>query len=317
MNDVVILGANGAVGWSLIPELERRGIKHRAVGRHAGALMRRFGESPLRTVVEADVSDSQSVRRAVGGADTVIYLVGVPYDHFELHPKYMRSTLEAVTLEGVARFLHVGPVYPYGRPQTRPVSELHPRVPTTFKGKMRLAQEELVFGAHRTGRIATAIVRLPDFYGPFIENSFAYRILTGALNNKAAEVIGPLDTPHEFIYVPDAAPAILDLAARTDAYGDAYNLAGPGTITVREFARLAYAALGREPRFVAANKTMLRLFGVVNPMMRELVEMYYLWTDPVILDDGKLQRVLGPLQKHSYEEGIRASIEAMRQKVAA
>jgi hypothetical protein len=57
--------------------------------------------------------------------------------------------------------------------------------------------------------------------------------------------------------------------------------------------------------------------GVVNPLMREMVEMNYLWTDPVVLDDAKLARVLGPLRKTAYDEGVRAGVDAERAALGA
>lgn len=315
MKHVTLLGAGGALGTILAAELQRQGIPHRLVGRDTGRLERTFPPRPGREIVAADVGDVQSVRRALHGTETVIYLVGVPYDHFELHPKYMRTTLDAALAEHVERLLLIGTVYPYGRPQTKPVTELHPRVPQTFKGKMRLAQEELVLDAHHSGRLLGAIVRLPDFYGPFIEKSFAYRIFTGALGGKTAEVVGPIDVPHEFVFLPDAATPIVALAGRPDTYGSFYNLAGAGTITVREFARLAYTHVGRRPKLFSANKAMLRLVGLFNPEMREIVEMYYLWTDPVVLDDARLRGAIGPIVKTPYAAGIAASLDAMREKV--
>jgi nucleoside-diphosphate-sugar epimerase len=40
--------------------------------------------------------------------------------------------------------------------------------------------------------------------------------------------------------------------------------------------------------------------------------MLYLQETPVILDDSKLQRLLGPLPKTSYDEGIRRTLEWLR-----
>jgi nucleoside-diphosphate-sugar epimerase len=52
--------------------------------------------------------------------------------------------------------------------------------------------------------------------------------------------------------------------------------------------------------------------GLFSPLMRELVEMSYLHTTPVVLDDSALQKLLGPVKKTSYDEGIRKTLEAMR-----
>ena len=44
--------------------------------------------------------------------------------------------------------------------------------------------------------------------------------------------------------------------------------------------------------------------------MRELSELTYLQTNPVLLDDRKLQRVLPSLVKTPYPEGIRRTVAA-------
>jgi len=75
--------------------------------------------------------------------------------------------------------------------------------------------------------------------------------------------------------------------------------------------------VGRKPKLRVAGKTTLRLMGLFNPMMRELVEMSYLHTTPVVLDDSALQTLLGPVKKTSYEEGIRKTLEQMHAGVPA
>lgn len=102
------------------------------------------------------------MRAAARGIDTLIYLVGVNYWKFELHPRLMERTLAGAIAEGVARFLLIGTVYPYGRPQSPRVTEQHPREPHTFKGRMRKAQEDLLMAADREGRIRATVLRQPQ-----------------------------------------------------------------------------------------------------------------------------------------------------------
>jgi hypothetical protein len=40
--------------------------------------------------------------------------------------------------------------------------------------------------------------------------------------------------------------------------------------------------------------------------------MYYLWTTPVKLDDGRLRQLLPNLHKTQYADGIRLTMDAMR-----
>jgi nucleoside-diphosphate-sugar epimerase len=229
----------------------------------------------------------------------------------------MERTLAGVKAAGVERFILIGTVYPYGRARGNPISENHPREPHTFKGRMRLAQENLVLAAHGQNGLSTLVLRLPDFYGPGIERSLLNGVFEGAANGKRAQVIGPVDVPHEFIYLPDIGPVVEKLTRTPQAYGRWWHLAGAGTITQRDVARQAYALAGREPKLLVAGKTLLRLLGLFNPLMRELVEMNYLMTEPVVLDDSALTELIGPIAKTSYEEGIRHAFDAAREAAAS
>jgi nucleoside-diphosphate-sugar epimerase len=191
------------------------------------------------------------------------------------------------------------------------VREDHPREPHTVKGRHRKAQEDVLFDADRSGSIRGAVLRLPDFYGPGVDKSFLYRAFEAALAGKRAPLIGPIDVRHEFVFVPDVGPVVAKLVHEPHAWGRAWNLGGAGTATQRDLAMRIYAAAGTKPRFMVAGKNGLRLFGIFDPVMRELVEMHYLLTTPVVLDDSALQELLGPLQKTSYDEGIRRTLAAV------
>ena len=58
---------------------------------------------------------------------------------------------------------------------------------------------------------------------------------------------------------------------------------------------------------------VLRLIGLFNPFMREMVEMNYLMTEPLLMDDSALQRLIGPIRKTPYAEGVRQMLAAFTQ----
>jgi nucleoside-diphosphate-sugar epimerase len=263
------------------------------------------------------LSDSANAARAARGVETIFYTVGVPYPQFQQHPKLTRIALTAAAAAGLRHYVHLSTVYPYGVPQQEFVSESHPRNPTAFKGRMRKEQEDLVLAAHNPGEMRTTILRPPDFYGPDSELSSVRAIFVAALKGGTANVIGPIDTPHEFIFVPDLAETVIALSEKEEAYGNAWNVAGPGLITTRQFADLVFGAVHQKPRLRVAGKFMLRTLGLFNPLLREVVEMHYLWTTPVKLDDTRLRQLLPNLHKTPYPEGIRQTIDAMRTGAAA
>ena len=307
-----IFGAAGAIGPQAAAEFERRGIPFRVVGRQRARLESTFGAFTHAEIFEADLADLRSASAAARGVDTIVYSVGLPYPSHHLHPVLMRTTIEAARAMEVARLVLVSSVYGYGVPRTSRVAETHPRQPQTRKGQYRKEQEDLVLEAHREGRIAGLILRLPDFYGPGADNSLANPIFRAALAGKTANWVGPVNAPHEFVFVPDTGPVIADLAERADCYGEAWNYGGPAEINSMDFITRVYRATGHAPKYRTVGRGLLKVMGWFNPVMRELVEMLYLEETPVILDDSKLQAKLGTLRKTTYDEGIRKTLDWMR-----
>ena len=312
MNRIALVGAAGAIGQSIAKAVSAQGAPYRVVGRSRDALAAAFGADSLAEIVTWNPDDPTSVQAAAAGIDTMVYLVGVNYWQFELHPRVMKQALDGAIAAGVNRIVLIGTVYPYGRPRTRPVREDHPRDPHTFKGRMRKAQEDLLLEAHAQGKIQATVLRLPDFYGPGVDKSFLHSAFTAAVTGGVTNMVGPLDTPHEFVFVPDVGPVVARLTSTPDAYGRVWHLAGVGATTQRAIIEEIERQIGHRLRVRIAGKTMLRLIGLFNPLMREMVEMHYLLTAPVLMDDSALQELLGPIHKTPYSDGVRACLAAVR-----
>ena len=317
MTKFALFGAAGAIGNSIASALAAAGQSYRVVGRDAARLQRDFGADPLAEIVTWNPDVPASVQAAAAGVDTLVYLVGVNYWQFELHPELMRKTLDGALAAGVKNIILIGTVYPYGRVQASAVREDQPRRPHTFKGRMRLAQENILLAAHRDGRINAAVLRLPDFYGPGVEASLLHGAAVAAIHGGAANMVGPIDRPHEFVFVPDVGPVVVKLAAAPGAWGKVWHLAGAGVTTQRALVAEMERQAGVTLKLRVANKTLLRLLGLFSPMMREMVEMNYLMTEPVIMDDGALRKLIGPVKKTPYGEGVRQMLAAVKEPAPA
>jgi nucleoside-diphosphate-sugar epimerase len=107
---------------------------------------------------------------------------------------------------------------------------------------------------------------------------------------------------------------VLKLLDEPRAFGHVWHLGGVGATTQQALVDEIGRQIGRPLKVRMAGKTMLRILGLFMPMMRELVEMHYLITEPVIMDDSRLRRLIGPVVKTSYEEGLRRTLEAQKER---
>ncbi len=309
---VVILGANGSIGRGLGPLLSAQNIPYRVVGRSLLALQVRFHEDPMCEHLQWDPADDAAFAEAFEGAGTVVYLIGVALWKFKDNIPLITKSLAAARAAGARRFLLLSSNWSYGSPQRERIDETHPRSPATTKGNIRREQEDLVLAAHVPGEFATAVLRIADLYGPRVEASHIWSAFQAARKGTIAQVLGPIDRPHEFVFVPDAV-AITARLLTTDAAWDGpkaqvWNLAGPAVTTIRDMVELVFATEGKPPQYKVPGKLLMRFVRSMNPYIRELREMQYLLEQSVLLDDSKLQGLLGDLSKTPYAEGIRQTL---------
>lgn len=309
MNKITILGAAGATGQAIAHELTKRQANLRLIGRRAEAIREAFPNTSAE-ILTADLETPEGAKRALADTSVAIMTLGLPYDQFGRYPALMKTIVGAAVQAGVKRFLLVTNIYPYGLPQSSQVDESHTRNPHTFKGRMRLQQEEIL----QASPLEWIILRLPDFFGPQAELSHARLIMEAALAGKSADLFQPATTPHQFVYTPDVGPIVADLLELNHGWREVYHFAGSGLITVEAFARKVFQAADTPAKLRVAPKWMVWLLGLFSPIMKEFVEMMYLHKTPVNLADTKLQQLLGKLHRTSYDEGIARSLDRMRTK---
>ncbi|RRA47731.1 NAD-dependent epimerase/dehydratase family protein [Acidipila sp. EB88] len=309
---VALLGANGAIGRTLGPLLSARGTPYRVVGRSLLALQVRFHEDPLCEHYQWDPEDDASLAEACSGANTVVYLVGIALWKFKDHLPLMDRVLRASRAAGVQRFLLVSSNWSYSEASATKITEQHPRRPTTDKGEIRREQEDRVLRAHEPGVFATGVLRMADLYGPKVEASHLWSVFQAARKGTEAQVLGPVDTAHEFVFVPDAAATILQLLAQDAAWrgatAEAWNLAGPSVTTIRGMTEAIFETERKPAKYNVPGALMMRVVRAMNPYIRELSEMQYLLREAWLLDDAKLSALLGGLPKTGYAEGIRQTL---------
>ncbi len=90
---ILLTGATGYVGGLLLPLLEARGHRIRCLARRGGRLRQRT--DPLTEIVEGDVREPASLRRAMAGIDVAVYLI---------HSMGSAGSFEAADRDAARRF---------------------------------------------------------------------------------------------------------------------------------------------------------------------------------------------------------------------
>lgn len=184
-----------------------------------------------------------------------------------------------------ARLIAAENLYMYGDTGGQPISEKTSYKAHTKKGRVRQGMTESLFAAHKAGAVRVASVRGSDFFKPddpiYGENVFA-----PARAGKAIKAIGSLDQPHTFTYTEDFGEALAIAGTNDAALGQAGHVPSEKPVTQRDLIALISEELGRPVRTQLDTPILMRLLGLFNPTLREMVEMMN-GTVP-ILQDRKL-----------------------------
>ena len=302
----VVTGA-GPVGSTIALQLAESG--------HHVRLLTRSGSGPDHPRIErrrVDVSRPDQLGEAFAGAVAVHHCIhGSRYDartwRAEL-PVAERHVLEAAGRVG-AVVVFPESLYSYG-PVDGPMTEDLPRAATT--GKLGVRTDLLAQRA--ASATATVSVAASDFYGPRVRNAHAgERMVPTVLAGRTMRVVGSLDQPHSFTYVPDLAAAMVRAAATPELWGSFLHAPTAPPVTQRQLVeRLAAAAGVPVPRLSTIPIGAMRAIGVLHRGTRELAETGYMVTRPFVLDSSRSEERLG-LSATPLETGLKQTVAWWRE----
>ncbi|UOQ83513.1 SDR family oxidoreductase [Gracilibacillus salinarum] len=309
MKSAIVLGATGGTGQVIVSELLDRGIEVIAFGRSQSklnTLMAEHDHNPRLTYKLGDIFDYQTIIKAAEDAEVIFQCANVKYQ--EMKDKLLllgESVMKAANTLG-KKIVIVDGIYVYGH-QVAKGDESHPHQPHTKKGRIRVEFEQLIFSP-KWNRAKALIVRLPDYYGPTSQNSYLQPTLEGMAANKISIFIGNLKTPREYVYLPDAARMIVNIAVEDDSYGENWNIPGTALISGNEIIKIARQVTGSRKPIIPLTKSAIRFIGLFDVFMREIVEIMYLTKEGFILSGEKYEKRIGPIPTTSFKKGLEETL---------
>ena len=303
MSQHVIVGA-GPVGSATATLLAERGERVRVITRRGGG-----PQHPAIERVAADATDADRLAALTDGA-VALYNCANPQYHQWLTdwPPLHAALLSAAERTG-ATLTTMSNLYGYG-PVDGPITEQTPLAATHPKLKLRADMWRDALAAHQAGRIRATEVRASDYIQANSILSFA--LGKPLLAGRRAYSPGPLDVPHSWTSVNDAAALLTTVAVDERAWGRAWHVPTNPPLIVRELAtRFTQVAGAPAAKLSAIPYPAMWTVGLFSPTVRELRTTRYQFTRPFVLDSSAAARTFG-LTPEPLDDALAQTASSLR-----
>ncbi len=277
---VLVNGATGLVGLSVIDAFQENNIDVRASDRPGSD----FRELEFREVeiVPADLSDVDSLGKAVKGMDSVVHVAGL-FDlaaprHLldEVNHQGTRNMCEAVLKHApdLESFIHVATVGVYGKPVRCPCREDDPKRPRNHYEKTKYLGELAAFEYHQKHGLPVASIRPTLIYGPRARYGHAMFIAAMSLVKEGwgrPRLISLRSGPYtSHVHIDDVGRAAQLIARSEGTAGKAFNIADPNPLEGSAFVRALAEPLGLEVKpWIPYSGPIAAGLGALLPVLPE------------------------------------------------
>jgi nucleoside-diphosphate-sugar epimerase len=307
MTTIAVLGANGRLSRTVARAFLDAGYDVIAVTRTGKPLP----ELNSARCVAADASNGESLTAATKGAQIIFNGLNPLYTEWEQLVLPMARNVIAACKANEALHLFPGNVYGYGSPMPVELMEDTPMRPTNSKGRIRVEMERMFAEeAAREGGVQTIVLRAGDFFGGTGTGSWFDQASISKLSKGVFTAAGPENLIHEWAYLPDLAKAFVKLADNRQRLNRFENLNFPSqAMTELQLKSAIEAAIGKKLKLAHLPWWLLRVLGLFQPMMRELVKMSYLRFEPHRLTSTRLARLIGEIPHTPLEQAVRDALK--------
>ena len=310
-NRTHVVFGTGAIGLALVDQLVAEGHRVRAVNLSGRAVVPAGVE-----LVGGDAADPAFATTTTADAEAIYQCLGVAYHRWaDLFPALQNSLVAAARHHGT-RYVSFENTYMYGDTHGRPMTETTPYEAHTRKGTVRMEMAQQLAELHSAGDLDVVTVRASDYFGPrgTALSPLGDLVIGAALRGKPARVLGDPDQPHSYSYTVDVARALVAVGTRSDISGEVFHAPNAPARTTREIIDIIADRLDTTIRVKTTPVFVLRLLGLRDPTIREVVEMLYEFTQPFIVESTRARERLG-LEPTPLDQAIGETVDWFRHHV--
>lgn len=252
--NILVTGGAGFIGSNLVDELLKNPDNKITVVDDLSTgnedTIRHNYSNPNFKFIKEDIRNYSQIKKICSDTDKIYHLAVQCirmsiFDPDLVHDVNVTGTLNLLkaSLENnVKKFIYISSSEVYGTAKTVPMSEEHPKEPTTIYGASKLAGENYTKAFTRTHGLNTVIIRPFNSYGPREHFEGAYgevipKFSVRVKNNKRPLIFGEGKQTRDFTYISDTVAGIILASDSEELNGDVVNIAYGHEVSVNEIAK--------------------------------------------------------------------------------
>jgi len=260
--------------------------------------------------VAGDASDAKFLAQQAADAAAIFNCVNPPYHRWPQEWPPIAAALLHAAAESGAVLATLSNLYAYGAP-TGPLTPETPLRAAYAKGIVRGQMWLDAKAAHDAGRVRATEVRASDFIGP-TGFSAINRLVPNIVAGKNVQLLGNPDALHSWTYTVDVVRTLIAAAQNKAAWGRAWHVPTNPPRTQRQVVEELAKTAGVGPVKVSVvPNALLRMLGLFNPQMREVLITMYQFDQPFVVDDVATRKELG-LSPTPWDEVLHVTVDRVR-----
>jgi len=302
-----ILGSGGIIATELAKALTAYTNDIRLVSRNPKKV------NATDELMQADLLNRTAIQKAVQDSSVVYITIGFSYNikvWQESWPTFIDNVIHACE-EFNCKLVFFDNIYMYDANHLNGMTEETPINPPSKKGKVRAEIAAMIMGAVEKGKLTALIARCADYYGPGIERNGMLRemVFKNFAARKKANWLSSVNYKHSLTYTPDAGKATALLGNTEDAFNQVWHLpTASNPLTGKKWIENIAQQMNVKPKYQVATIFIVRIMGLIIPIMREMPEMLYQYDRDYVFDSSKFEKRFN-VKPTSYIDGIKEIIK--------
>ena len=301
--NVTVLGSNGHIGHAAMLAFSDAGWTVTGLARAKRKPV------PGARFIKADANDLGAVRAAIADADVVVNGLHLRYDQWGngRAEAQLQVVIEAMAGTGKT-LLFPGTIYNY-RAGDRVIDPRLRQDGEAPRGAIRIRLERMLRDAAQSRGFKVLVIRAGDLFGPGNHDEwYGAAMLMDYRKGRLYHLAG-LETRHSWAYLPDLGRAFVAVAEQRQALQSFENFHFAGHwVSHGQIMAAVQTALPGPVSVSPFPWWVLRAVGLVNPVMRDIFRMRYLWQNEMELVDPRLDALLGPGFTTPFEQAVAATV---------